>query len=273
MKLREIKTPKALRTRVAESDTDGPVVVLLHGLANSIEIWERVWPALSMRFRLIAFDLPGFGEADRPEGRYDGPFFAAHVAAVCHSLSVDRAHFIGNSLGASILLHLHDHESTLIERAVLAAPGGFGRSVHPAMLAAAIPVIGPWLARPSPANNRRTLRLAINNPAAITTELVSRTDRFAARPGSRMSFTRSLTSGVGLTGSRDVAGTKGRAQCFAHPTLVIWGDEDRIFPPRYADVAVALLPDARLARIATCGHYPQWEKPGAFVRVIEEHLG
>jgi len=265
--------PGGESTRVRDSGGGGTPVLLLHGLANSLEIWERVQPRLATRFRVIAFDWPGFGEASRPEGRYDGAFFAERLAALMDALAIERAHLVGYSLGASVILHFGERHPARIDQAVLAAPGSFGRRVHPLMLPPAWPGIGRWLGRPNPRNNRTTLRLALHDRAQLTPELEARTNRHAAIAGSAMSFHRTLTAGVGPFGARGVGAMARRARAFTRPALILWGENDRIFPPRYAQRAVQLLPDARLSMIADCGHYPQWEQPAVFAAAAEAFLG
>ena len=126
MKTETIALANGLSTRLVDTGS-GPPVVLVHGLANAIEIWGRVMPRLAMRFRVIAFDLPGFGEASRPDAAYDGTFFAAQLKALFDRLGLERAHLVGNSLGASAIVHFSGIALERIDRAVLAAPGGFGR--------------------------------------------------------------------------------------------------------------------------------------------------
>ncbi|WHO39353.1 alpha/beta fold hydrolase [Sphingobium sp. AP49] len=258
--------------RIQDSGGPCPPLILLHGLANSLEIWERVQPRLAHRFRLIAFDWPGFGESSRPRGRYDGRFFATRLAAVMNALDIERAHLAGYSMGASAILHFSDHNADRIDHAILAAPGSFGRRVHPLMLAAAMPGIGAWLARPHHRNNRTTLRLAIHDPSQVTKDLQDRTDRHAAIAGSARTFHSALTAGVGLLGSRGITNMARRAQAFPRPALLLWGANDRVFPVRNAARALRLMPDARLTMIPECGHYPQWEQPDAFCDAVEHFL-
>lgn len=261
-----------LTTRVLDTGGDGPTLVLIHGLANAIEIWSRVLPRLADRFRVIAFDLPGFGEADRPVADYDPAFFVAQLKAVLDTLGIDRAHLVGSSLGASVIVRFSDENLARIDGAVLAAPGGFGRQTHPMMRFPALPVVGGWLGRPTPANNGLTLRLAIHGPTNVTPELIALTDRHASRPGSDLSFVRTLQTGVGLFGVRERETFEALARRFNRRVLVVWGRQDRVFPMHQSDRAVALLPLSERKLLDDCGHYPHWEQPEAFAIAVERFL-
>lgn len=256
------------RTRIRDTGGDKPALVLVHGLANSIEIWDRVMPRLAERFRVIAFDLPGFGAASRPDAAYDAPFFAEQLLAVLDTLDLPHAHLVGSSLGASVIMRLSDSALDRIDRVVLAAPGGFGRRTHPLMRLPALPLIGDRLGRPTPFNNELTLKLAMHDSAQVTPKLLELTNRYASVPGSDRSFVRTLQSGVGLFGSKDRHG----AARLDRPALVMWGRQDRVFPPMYAHRALALLPQSTLCLIDRCGHYPHWERPDAFADAVEGFL-
>lgn len=259
------------RTRVVDTGGSGVPLLFVHGLGNSLEIWDRVVPAFA-DVRCVAFDLPGFGEASRPDAAYDGPFFARQIVALLDALGIERAIPVGNSLGASALLHLGDLAPERIERAVLAAPGGIGPKTNLLMRAAALPLVGGWLVRPTPTNNRRTLKLALHDLRHLTGELIERFDRQAAMPGAGRAFVRTLQAGVTLSGTRDSDRTRTLARCFPVPTLVVWGHDDKVFPSRYAREAADLIPDARLTIIDACGHYPQWEQPAAFAAAVREFV-
>lgn len=261
-----------ISTRYVDSGGDGPTVVLVHGLANSLEIWSRVFEKLAVRFRTIAFDLPGFGAASRPDAAYDGAFFGEQIAAFIDRLGIETAHFAGYSLGASAILHFSRNNSARINRAVLAAPGGFGRRVHPLMVLPALPLIGRYLGRPTPLNNRMTLNLAIHSPTNITRELIDVTNKHALVPHSDISYHRTLVSGVGLLGARGLNETAELARSLSRPVLVMWGKCDRVFPPSNAKRAMRLLPQSNLLMLDDCGHYPQWEQPNEFVNAVEEFL-
>jgi len=260
------------RTRFRDSGGDLPVLVLVHGLANSLEIWDRVAPRLATRFRVIAFDLPGFGEASRPNAAYDASFFAYQLEALLDTLGIAKAHLVGSSLGASVIVRFSERRLDRIDRVVLAAPGGFGRRTNPLMRLPALPVVGYWIGRPTPLNNALTLQLAMHDQAHVTPELLALTNQYARVEGSHRSFVRTLQTGVDLFGSRDRASVARTARKLDRPALVVWGRQDRVFPPEYAQRAAEILPRSEIRMIDACGHYPHWEQPDAFASAVEGFL-
>jgi pimeloyl-ACP methyl ester carboxylesterase len=268
-----LRLPNGLSTRVLDTGGDGPIVILVHGLANSIEIWGRVLPRLTASCRILAFDLPGFGQADRPDAAYDSGFFAAQLEALMDGLGIARAHLVGSSLGASLIVRFSERNLHRIDSAVLAAPGGFGRYAHPLMRIPALPIVGYPLGRPTHLNNLLTLRLAMHDRRNVTPDLVRLTDLYARIPGSHRAFVRTLRAGVGPFGVRDRDSFARLAKALDRPTTVLWGRQDRVFGCRQSEAAAALLPRAEIVLVECCGHYPHWEQPEAFVAAVERHLG
>lgn len=82
-----------------EADGEGPAVVLIHGLGGSHGMWVYQVPALADRYRVIAVDLRGHGQSDKPPGPYEVSTFAADVRDLLDTLAVDRATMVGLSLG------------------------------------------------------------------------------------------------------------------------------------------------------------------------------
>ena len=84
---------------------DGPLVVLVHGMAGSAATWDRVVPALAERFTVLALDLPGHGSSAKPiDGDYSLGSFASVVRDVMVTLGFDRGTIVGQSLGGGVAM-------------------------------------------------------------------------------------------------------------------------------------------------------------------------
>ncbi len=85
------------------------VIVFVHGWACNLGFWREQIPALADKARLILVDLPGHGRSDKPQTAYTMDFFAGAVLAVLRDAKVDKAIFIGHSMGAAVLCRVHHH--------------------------------------------------------------------------------------------------------------------------------------------------------------------
>ena len=260
-------------TRLLDTGGDGTPVVLVHGLAASIEIWEPIIPALAERHRVVAFDLPGWGEADKPaDAPYRALWYVDQVRAVVDAVGIDSAHWVGSSMGASLVVrYAHRHRGT-VETATLCNPGGFGRFIHPFLRVPTIPVIGTVMSRPMRSTNRFGVRLAMADKANATKELIDLADRQSRQAGQHRVFVHTLRGLATPFRVKDLDEFEEEARAADYPTLVVWGRSDRIFPPKQTETAAEFMPAARIEILDRCGHYPQIERPGRLVELIEEHL-
>ena len=260
-----------LSTRLLDTGGEGPPIVLVHGLAASIEIWERIIPALADRHRVVAFDLPGWAEADKPaDAPYDALWFVEQTRAVVDAAGIGRAHWVGSSMGASLVIrYAHRHRDTVLT-AVLCNPGGFGAYIHPFLRVPTVPVVGRIVSRPMRATNRFGARLAMANPSNATPELIELADRQSRLPGQHRVFVRTLRGLATPFRVKDLDVFEAESRAADQPTLVVWGRQDRIFPVAQAEVAARFLPDARVEILDPCGHYPQVEQPAALVEHVDE---
>jgi len=83
--------------------------VFVHGWSCNLGFWSEQVPVLADQARLVLIDLPGHGQSDKPEANYSMDFFAEAVLAVLRDAKVDRAAFIGHSMGAAVLCRVHQH--------------------------------------------------------------------------------------------------------------------------------------------------------------------
>ena len=102
--------------------SEGPVVLAVHGLGGTKGSFLPTVAALSDRFRVVALDLPGFGDSDKPIGAaYDARFFASACVDLLDALELDRVHVIGNSLGGRVALEVGLRQPARVQRLALLA--------------------------------------------------------------------------------------------------------------------------------------------------------
>jgi pimeloyl-ACP methyl ester carboxylesterase len=240
------------RTRVLETG-DGPPVVVLHGWGGRIESMNPVIGCLSGHFRVVALDLPGFGESPPPTGGWGTPDYAAYVRDVVGETGVARAHFLGHSFGAKTSLYLAATHPDLVEKLVLAGSPGLRGSPSPAVRAKRLVSKGARVAgRLGPVG--RVLRDALY-------------DRIASKDYKEAGALRSILVNVV---NEDLSHLLPRV---ASPTLLVWGTGDDAVPVTHARIMERLIPDAGLVLLEGAGHFAYLEDPQRFCRVVRHFLG
>ncbi|HZL48907.1 MAG TPA: alpha/beta hydrolase [Solirubrobacteraceae bacterium] len=255
----------------------GPVVVLVHGITSSSATWERVIPDLARRFTVIAPDLAGHGESDKPKGDYSLGAHASTVRDLLRALGHERATFVGHSLGGGIALQLSYQFPERCERLVLVDSGGLGREVSLLLRAATLPgseLVLPFLAATrlldagALAGNLLG-RLGLRVPTDL--EEIARGHSTLSDSEARAAFVHTLRSVVEPGGQRVDASN--RLYLAQHiPFLLIWGERDSIIPVSHGRAAHEQVPGSRLEVFAHSGHFPQLDEPERFLDVLVDFI-
>jgi len=264
-----LKTMTLHGDRVAYRDEGaGEVLLLVHGMGGSSNSWSGVIPLLAKKYRVIAPDLLGHGESDKPRGDYSVGAFAVLLRDLLDSLDVTRVTVIGHSLGGGIAMQFAHQHRQYCERIVLVSSGGFGGDVGRVLRLLSLP--GSELVLPLIASRHAVL--AGNALRA----LMGSSDRFKARPSlsnrdNRQAFLRTLRSVVDFRGQAVSALNR---LCFhgVLPALIISGDQDRVIPVEHARAAHQTLPNSRLHIMSGVHHHPPTERPEAVARLIDDFV-
>ena len=255
-----------IRTRKARISTleagRGPAVVALHGLGGTKGSFLPTLTALADRYRVIAADLPGFGDSDKPLGAsYDAPYFADVVIELLDELDIDRAHLIGNSLGGRIALEVGMSHPERVGRLALLAPSlawRRQRTLAP-LLRLVRPELGLIQLAPRPAVEVIVHRLI---PAANHGWTAAGVDEFLRAyltPSGRAAFYAAARQ-IYLDEPDGSDGFWPRLRGLEPETLFVWGQRDRLVPIAFARHVKDALPNARHLTL-DCGHVPQVERP------------
>jgi pimeloyl-ACP methyl ester carboxylesterase len=114
-----LQAPDHVRLRVADRGRGDPEIVLVHGWKGSHRLWDPVVARLACSHRVIAFDLRGMGESDKPRGTYDFDELAGDLGFVLEALGVRRALLVGWSMGTTVALQYLDHGGACVGGLVL----------------------------------------------------------------------------------------------------------------------------------------------------------
>ena len=253
---------------------DGPLLVLVHGMAGSSATWRHVIPALAKRFTVVAPDLLGHGASAKPRTDYSLGAYASGIRDLMTALGHDRGTIVGQSFGGGVAMQTVYQFPERCERLVLVGSGGLGIEVSALLRALSLP--GAELALPIGCRPlfRDLARAALRflerrgrRPGPVLVELVS-SYASLADAGARRAFVQTLRSVVDRHGQR--VNARDRLYLTAEvPTLIVWGIHDPVIPVAHARNAHASLPGSRLELFDGVGHYPHCEDPEKFVRVLE----
>lgn len=265
--------------------------LFVHGLGGSSTNWTDLMGLLEGVVDGEAVDLPGFGRSEPPaSGRYT---LGAHTRAVVEHLERrgrGPVHLFGNSLGGAVSLRVAADRPDLVRTLTLVSPAlpnlRRARGSDPRLPLLLLPglsaVAGRRLAAQSPEQRARAvLELCFGDPSAIPVqrlaEAATEVRRRNALSHTQDAFAASLR---GLIGSYVLRGERSmwaRAARVTAPTLLVWGDRDRLVDVALAPRAARTIPDTRLLVLPGIGHVAQMERPEvvarAFLGLLEESAG
>ena len=270
-----IKTVLVQGHRLAYLDEgQGPPLILIHGYGGSMWQWEYQ-QALAAHFRVITLDVIGSGLSDKPDLDYRPDVFIESVRAFMDVLGLSTATLVGNSMGAGIAIGMALSHPQRVERLVLIdvlADRVRECLVSPLMRRAVDSHLPGWLVRvgnwlvPS-AGTERILKEIVYNHALLTPAVLDRSNRNRQRPNliaPLLSIRDSLPLWEGQFATR--------FHEINQNTLILWGEQDRLFPPQVGRDLQAAIPQSRLMVLAEAGHIPQWEQPQAANRYLLDFL-
>lgn len=252
---------------------DAPPLVLIHGLGATWRVWQPVLDALADRFRVIAIDLPGFGRSpELPDRSFEFAAVSARITGLLDALSIEQCVLIGHSLGGGVAAWCAAEYPDRVRRLVLVAPAGFRRvNIHPprarlwrSPIAHRVFRHGLVALTPAVAASRRVRTRAFRGLFYDATT-VTRQDAVALLLGSRRGRS------TGKAGTLIVRGDlQHRLERLTMPTLLIWGDSDRVVSARPAAELVARIANADLLLLEHTGHMPMHERTEQFVHAVTE---
>lgn len=267
-------TARGVRMRVVEAGEGHPrAVVLLHDFLASHLQFDAIIDALASGAHVLAPDLPGFGESEKPSpARYaygvDG--FAEAIADVIAAYGLGRVDVVGHGLGGAIGITLAALHAELITRLALIAPLTYAHPLNRRLQPSLWPFVGGSMFKQL--FGRRAFRAFYRHEV----EHVSGRDAaFDPTPALDAMYAQFNTPAAResayavLRAMRDTRPVVARITRVRQPTLVMWGRQDRIYPAAFALKLCRELPDARL-ELFDAGHAPHARRPSELASVTRE---
>jgi pimeloyl-ACP methyl ester carboxylesterase len=258
---------------------EGPALLLLHGIGNNCQTWAGVIDRLAGTNTVIAPDLLGHGNSDKPRGDYSIAAYANGMRDLLSVLDIEQATVVGHSLGGGIALQFAYQFPERCQRLALVGSGGLGPELSAGLRAATLP--GAELVL--------TTLTGVSGPLRLGMQVLERVGRVAgwrrvgdlAEAGdallalkdieARRAFLRTLRGVVDARGQA-VTALDRLYLADSIPMLVIWGSRDPIVPAIHAETVRSLVPSARVQVFDGAGHWPHLDEPGRFCDVLLDFL-
>ena len=271
-----VKTIEVKGQRVAYLDAgQGPPVILVHGFGGSLWQWEYQQGSLSASHRLITLDMLGSGWSDKPDIRYTPDELVQFFAGFMDAMGIRRATLVGNSMGGGLVIAMAVAYPDRVDRVVLISglPDHIMDKLTSPMMRRAmesrVPIwlirLGNWFA--GKGVTRQVLTEMVHDEALLTDLVIERSHRNRQRPG----LIRPLMTTVrNLSLWED--GYARRISEIRNPTLIIWGQHDKLFAPQVGEDLHRRIAGSRFVQIPDAGHIPQWERPAQVNQVLLDFL-
>ncbi|MFI8308308.1 alpha/beta fold hydrolase [Streptomyces sp. NPDC085927] len=267
------------RTRTLEAGTGDQHVVLLSGITGHVEGWTRNVVALAEQgLHVHAIDVVGHGFTDKPtDVEYSCPLFARHVIAFLDALGIEKAHLVGQSLGGWIALHTAKTYPERVGKLVHVTGAGIlldddARAQESKEVGDRVRTVTQRaLAAPTRESVRTRLEWLMLDSATVTDELVEARYRIYTLPDSQAAMPKLVAEAPGEA-NRPYLLTEADLRALEHETLVLWSDHNPTTPAEVGRRAAELLPNGSFAMINGAGHWPMFEQPEEFNKIVGAFL-
>jgi len=250
----------------------GPVLVLLHGVASSLHTWDGWTEQLKDRYRIIRIDLPAHGLTgpDPKLERYQIGYMVDKLDKFLNKIGVRKAALAGNSLGGYIAWNYALHRPDRIEKLILIDAAGYPQDMPFIMNFAALPVIGEMSSLMMPrfivSSN---IHDAYGDEDKVSDQLVKRYHDLTLRPGNRKGLVNVFRTMKEQSHNPQLGD---RVRDIRTPTLLLWGEEDQWVPLTVMERFRQDLPNAQVITYEGVGHMPMEELPVQSARDAAQFL-
>jgi pimeloyl-ACP methyl ester carboxylesterase len=251
----------------------GEPVVCIHGLGATKASFLTTIAEISGERKVIALDLPGFGDSEKPLGAaYDAPYFAGAVVGLLDVLGIEKAHLVGNSMGGRVSIEIGLLYPERVRSMVLLAPAlAWLRDRRWRwLLRGPLPKLG--LIQPAPRVITEPLvrGLVPGGRKGWTAAGVDEFLRSFLTPRGRVAFYESARN-IYLDEPHGEEGLWTRMESMTPPSLFVWGRQDTLVPIGFRKHVERVLPEAEHLEL-DCGHVPQMEEPERTHEKMREFL-
>lgn len=259
-----------------EEQGKGPPVLLIHGFGASTFTWRFVVPELAKTHRVIAVDLKGFGQSDKPfDERYSVVDQAELLAQLIEEKDLRNLTLVGHSFGGGVALLLaleaNQRLDGRITKLVLLDTIAYPQHIPVFFRLLDVPLVSQIGVRmvPPSVQTRVALEIAYFDDSKIDPAEI---ETYAA-PLKTAAGKHAMIHSARQILPEDIAELSERYKTMTLPTLILWCDHDRIVPLEVGLRLRRTLPNSTLRLVQDCGHMPQEEQPASTVELIKGFIG
>ncbi len=245
--------------RYLDSNSNKQPVILLHGLGGCSDKWKSVIDILSASYRVIAPDIIGYGQSDKPVVNYTPTYMVSFVKKFITAIDIENPHIVGASLGGQVAVQFAARYKQYMSKLVLVSPAGIMKRSTPALDQYIMAALYP---RESSVSHALQLMEGSERPPSKTLIQLFMTNM--KRPNAKMAFMSSLLC---FKNSNTI---HRHLKKVTTPTLLVWGDDDPIIPVSYAGKFTSVLPNCTFTTIPNCGHTPYVQYPEHFCKILSD---
>ena len=248
----------------------GEPLLLISGLGYGLWQWHKMIPGLAEHFQVIAFDNRGAGQTDKPAGPYTAQMLAADTAGLLDAIGIDKAIVLGHSMGGFVAQAMALDAPHEISTLVLASTN-FGGPNHIPITPEAMAVLSDRSGDPYDLMRRGAAVAFAPGYSDQHPEVVDELAQYRmTNPVPPEAYQAQMAIGLGLVSAE--ASFEGKLRNVKLPTLIFFGEKDRVVPPGNADLLAAEIPDSRIYLLENAGHLFPLEAPDRAVAALAELL-
>lgn len=253
-------TVESVKTAYLTAGSGYPVI-FLHGAGAGAVTWYPSIGTVSEKFQVIVPDIVGYGESDKPNAPYDRPYFSKWLKGFLKELKISKAHIVGLSQGGAIALQFTIDNPEMVDKLILVDSAGLGAKVSFWALIGTI-----WMNNfPSFQANRFNSPFILHKPTNRDPNHSLYSIAVLKEKGGKNAFRQGRGSAVTKISIELL-------QQIKNETLIIWGENDKLFPIEYGEMATKFISNSKFHSIQNAGHLPLMDQPAIFNKTLMDFL-
>jgi 2-hydroxy-6-oxonona-2,4-dienedioate hydrolase len=257
-----------IKTRVLEAGNGDPLI-LLHGTGGHVEAYARNIKGLSEKFRVICIDMVGHGYTEKPNRPYGIDVYSDHLLAVMQALELEQAYISGESLGGWVAAWFAAFHPEYVKALVLNTPGNVNNK--PEVMARLKESTVKAVVEANYENVKTRLEWLMYDKSQVTDELIETRYNIYTKPEYQEAVY-NIVYLQDIEARKQYSWDPSWCSKINVPTLLAWTDHDPTSTVEEGKPLQDMIPKSEFIVIKDAGHWPQWEKPEEFNRILTDFL-